>query len=448
MVTIAQAVKLVKDDPAQLLAPALESALSQHSGFVWRQRIFDPLTTLLVMILQIMHGNTAIAHLRHLSTLSFTSSSFCKARIRLPLAIIEYVCQHISSEISYHGEEAACWKGHRIWYADGTSCSMPDTKALQDAFGQPGGQKPGCGFPVSTLMVLCDAAGFILKTIAMPLRTHDASQIHKLYDQFEAGDILVYDRAGCSFVNFVLLKASDLQGIVRVHQKQIVNFRSGRKHAALFPKGKRKGKPTSRWIKRLGVFDQVVEWLKPDRRPSRMTQAEYDALPDAVTLRELCYKINRKGFRPKQVVLVTTLLDPVKYTAQALAEKYLDRWDIEVNFRHLKTTMKMDVLKCKTVDGVLKELAVFVLVYNMVRLVMLRAAQQQKMPLGRISFIDALRWLTSHRDSGDLIPLVVNPKRPDRIEPRAVKRRGKSYPRLTKPRAEMRNDLEKRRKVA
>ena len=126
---------------------------------------------------------------------------------------------------------------------------------------------------------------------------------------------------------------------------------------------------------------------------------------------------------------------------------YLSRWQIEVNFRHLKTTMGMEILHCKTVDGVLKELHVFAIAYNLVRLVMLEASKRQGVPLDRISFIDALRWLRDAKPGTILTDLIVNPWRPNRLEPRVIKRRMKAYNLMKKPRQKLRKSL-KRKKAA
>ena len=272
-------------------------------------------------------------------------------------------------------------------------------------------------------------------------RLLDPVQITTLHDQLQPGDVLVYDRAGCSYVHLSLISQRNLHAILRMHQKQIVSFRPGRKHARQFPTKQRKGKPTSQWLQRLGKRDQLVRWFKPQDKPKRMSQQEYDALPESIVVRELRYQVRRRGYRTRTATLVTTLLDPQQYPARELAEQYYSRWEIETNFRHLKTTMGMDVLKCKTVAGVLKELAVFVLVYNLVRLVMLRASERQKAPLDRISFIDALRWLCDARDTGELLDLIVNPKRPGRVEPRVIKRRSKEYDLMKRPRQELRQAL-------
>jgi len=438
MVSIRRALAAVKDDLPGLIQHHLHECLAGHR---YRRRRLDPLSTVLLFITQVMHGNTAIQHLRHLADMPASATAYCKARRRLPLQLLAQLTLRIAAELAPACDDACRWRGHRVWRADATSCSMPDEPQLQAHFGQPGAQRQGCGFPVATLLVLTNAAGLIVKTIAAPLRTHDASQLSKLHDQLEPGDLLVYDRAGCSYAHLALLSLRDLHGLFRMHQQQIVSFRYRRKHAGRFPKAQKAGKPKSRWIKRLGRNDQLVRWFKPKQRPDWMTRKQYDQLPESLELRELRYTVNHKGFRTKSITLVTTLTDPVAYPVDELAEQYGLRWQIEVDFRHLKQTMKMDVLKCKTVDGVLKELAVFTLVYNLVRMVMLRASQRQKVPLDRISFIDALRWLCAARDGRDLGDLVVNPKRPGRFEPRVIKRRKDRYPVMTKPREQLRQAM-------
>jgi hypothetical protein len=157
--------------------------------------------------------------------------------------------------------------------------------------------------------------------------------------------------------------------------------------------------------------------------------------------RELRYHIAIKGFRSEEITLVTTLIDAELYPAEELASLYQRRWTIETSFRHLKTTMRMEVLKCETVNGVLKELAVFVLIYNLVRLVMLEASWRQEVEVDRISFIDALRWLMRALPGDPLCHLVVNPHRPGRYEPRVKKRRPKNYRLMNRPRRELKKAL-------
>ena len=256
-----------------------------------------------------------------------------------------------------------------------------------------------------------------------------------------AGDVLVGDRGFCSFAHLAMLARDGVQAVFRMHQRQIVDFTPGRPHALPDAKRRSKGLPRSRWLRGLGVLDQVVEWFKPEDRPEWMTAEQYEALPATLAVRELRYEVGRPGFRTRTVTLVTTLLDAEAYPLGALAGLYGARWRVELNLRHLKTTMKMDVLKCKTVEGVLKELTVYAIVYNLVRVVMVEAARRQGVDVERVSFVDALRWLAQARPGEDLPELVVNPERPDRYEPRVRKRRPKQYALMTKPRSELRKAL-------
>jgi hypothetical protein len=229
--------------------------------------------------------------------------------------------------------------------------------------------------------------------------------------------------------------------VFRLHQKQIVDFTPGRAHARPRQKRVPKGMPRSRWIRAYGLTDQLVEYFKPARRPEWMSEADYGALPESIVVRELRYRLAAPGFRTREVTLVTTLLDAAAYPADALADLYGTRWRVEGHLKALKQTMGMDVLKCKTVDGVLKELTMYAMAYNLVRVAMVQAAGRQGVAVDRVSFIDALRWLRGAEAGEEMPELVVNPLRPGRYEPRAKKRRPKQFDLMRVPRAELRKRL-------
>jgi hypothetical protein len=286
------------------------------------------------------------------------------------------------------------------------------------------------------------ASGLLLNLAGAPLRTHDLSRIGQVHPDLQAGDILVGDRAFCSFTHLALLAASQVFGLFRVHQKQIVDFRPHRKSASKQSRRRgERGLPTSRWLKRLGRQDQLVEYRKPAQRPVWLSEAAYAALPETMVVRELRYTIAERGRRTRVITLATNLLDPLRYPAADLATLYGQRWQVETNLRHLKQTLQMDVLHCKTVEGVNKELTMYALVYNLVRLLMLEGAKRQGVAVTRISFVDALRWLADAIHGPTELKLRVNPDRPGRFEPRAVKRRPKEYDRLNKPREVLRKHL-------
>ncbi|HEY2895266.1 MAG TPA: IS4 family transposase, partial [Pirellulales bacterium] len=334
------------------------------------------------------------------------------------------------------------WHGHRTFLVDGSSFSMPDTPDLHAYFGQSGRQQSGCGFPSAHLLAMFDAAsGLLIRAVALPLRTHDMSQVTQLHPELSAGDLLVGDRGFSSYAHLALLLLANLQGVFRVHQRQLVSFRRDRRLRGKQPRGTVARHAFSRLIRKLGRFDQIVEYTKPNILPKWMDAACYGALPETIRVRELRYHTKVRGFRTRGITLVTTLLDAREYPAEELAALYRRRWEIETDFAHLKTTMNLDVLRCKTVAGVLKELAVYALVYNLARLVMLAAADTQKAPLAQISFVDALRWLAEACDHHPAIQLHVNPHRPERLEPRVRKRRPKEYPLMKLPRRQLRQLL-------
>jgi hypothetical protein len=427
----------------QLNTEAVEKVCRDHQ-MTWNDTLLNPVMTIKVFFLQILHGNTAMTHLRHLTKLSFTASAYCQARMKIPLAVFQTLLSRTAARLQEDLSEARRWRGHRLFFVDGSSFSMSDQPGLQQEFGQPGGQAEGCGFPVAHFLALMHAGtGMIVKVLTAPLRTHDLSGMIDLHPELREGDVLAGDRAFCSFAHLALLAQRGVQGLFRIHQRQLVDFTASRPHAEPGT-GLRRDQtqmPRSRWIRAFGFQDQLVEWFKPNEQPTWMTAQQFATLPGSLQVRELRYRIDCKGFRTKEITLVTTLVDATIYPAEELASVYYQRWSIETNFRHLKTTMRMDVLKCETVDGVLKELAVFLLIYNLVRLVMLEASKRQKVDVDRISFIDAWRWLQTAQPDEELPRLVVNPTRPNRYEPRVRKRRPKQYPLMNQPRKVLKQKL-------
>ena len=434
--------KRLRQDVARHLDPDSIRAACRQAGHSWRDRILNPVAIVHWFVIQVLHGNTSLEHVARLGGGLFTGAAYCLARAVLPLAVFQIVLQRVVKALIPDTQSEGLWRGHRTFLVDGSAFSMPDTPELQKQFGQPGAQAPGCGFPVAKILALFHAGtGVLLKVMVTPLRSHEMASVGGIHPALEPDDVLVGDRGFCSFAHLAILARGGIHAVFRMHQRQIVDFTPGRPHALPGAKKAAKGLPRSRWLRSLGVLDQVVEWFKPQGRPEWMTAEEYEALPEMLTVRELRYEVGRPGFRTRAVTLVTTLLDAEVYPLEALARLYGARWRVELNLRHLKTTMKMDVLKCKTIEGVLKELTVYAIVYNLVRVVMVEAARRQGVDVERISFVDALRWLAQAKPGDDLPELVVNPERPGRYEPRVRKRRPKQYPLMRKPRSVLRKDL-------
>jgi Transposase DDE domain len=431
---------LRQDLPSYLDEPTINAAC-RLVGHTWRQCVLPPVAIVHWFIIQVLHGNTALKHISLLADRQFTDSAYCQARFRLPLALFQAVLKSLVRALTSDIDSTARWLGHRTFLLDGSSFSMPDTPELQAYFGQSGCQRPGCGFPTAKVLALFHAGtGMLIEILAAPLRTGEMSQIEAVHPMLKPDDVLVADRGFCSFVHLALLAIRGVHAVFRIHQKQIVDFAPGRRHARPRQKGG-VGLPRTRWIKQLGPSDQIVEWFRPTDRPAWMSGESFLALPESLSLRELRYELRRPGFRTRTVTLVTTLLDVKLYPSDSLAALYGMRWQVETHLKHLKTTMRFDVCKCMTVQGVLKEMTVYAIVYNLVRLVMAESARRRGVPVERISFIDALRWLREGTTTPDLSRLTVNPERPNRIEPRAIKRRPKEYDRLNKPRKELRKRL-------
>jgi hypothetical protein len=435
--SLSAALSRIKQDLNQHLPPASIESACRAAGHRWRERKLGPVRTVHLFLLQVLHANAAITALRHLAKLPFSASAYCQARARLPLAVLQQLLL-LTGTGGGGGESRP-----RTLLVDASGTMTPDTPALRRAFGCPRGHGRDGSFPVPKVLGLFDAAtGLIVQAMAFALFVHEQSKVWMLHPLLRAGDVLVGDRAFCSYAQLALLAGRGVAAVFRVHQSTIVSFRPHRKSydRRRGPRSRyaQRGRPRSRFVRRLGRHDQVVRWIKPrwrDGARSWLSRAQWDALPEELPLREVRYAIPAAAVRGRRtrgaVTVVTTLLDATAYPAEAIAELYGLRWQVETHWRELKTTMGMQRLKCKSAAGVLKELAAYLLAYNLVRAVMCRAAARQGTTPDRVSFADALRWLLSAAPGEALLcDLVINPWRPGRHEPRAIKRPWDSYPRL------------------
>jgi hypothetical protein len=436
-----QAIGTIKQSVARHLTTEAIEAASRAEGYRWRRRELGPAETVRAFLLQVLDGNAACAAAVRLADLNCSAEAYGQARARLPLAVFTRLLERTSRAARGVGAESR-WRGHRTFLIDGSSFSMPDTPELQARFGQHANQAPGCGFPIAHWLTLFDAeSGLLLKQLASPLVTHDLTETPALHAELAAGDVLVGDSAFGSYAHLARLLRRNLHGLFRIDGRRLVSFRGDRKLT-----GKRRRRITatvagSRLVRKLGRYDQVVEYDKPTVRSSWMTAAAYAELPEKIVVRELRSWTKQRRGRTHVVTLVTTLVDPERYPAADLAALYGRRWSVETDLAHLKTTMGLRVLRCRSVDGVLKEWTVFALVYNLVRLVMLAAARTQSVHPASISFVDALRWLAQACRRLPPLELIVNRRRPNRHEPRVRKRRPKHYPWMQQPRSKLRQRL-------
>jgi hypothetical protein len=404
--------RLRRDPVADLPVAAGVEQLCGQCDLVWRERLLSPLVTLRLFLIQILHGNCPISALRQLSGISFAVSSYCESRGRLSLHLLQLLLHWLHGQADR--STGAAWQiGQRVLVADGSSYSMPDTPELAGHFHLAPGTKPGVGYPTGKLMGLLDAAtGMFVELLALPLFQHDMRCVIGVHPALRSGDILLGDRAFCSFAHFCLLQARGVFACMRLHQRRASRSRG------------------------------LQRWTKTRKAPAWMEAAQFAGLPAFVDVRIVSYTIPRKGYRTRHVLVATTLTDQILWPDEKIAELFGHRWTIETCFDHLKTTMRMNVLRCKTLDGVKKELAVYLIAYNLVRLAMLKAAQAQGVSATRISFVDAMRWLAVRMlGLAGVGRLIVNPDRRGRCQLRVIRRRLKEYDLLIKPRRQMEAEI-------
>jgi hypothetical protein len=259
-------------------------------------------------------------------------------------------------------------------------------------------------------------------------RTHERHLFRETWSCLDPGDVALADAGFGSYAEIALLKAQEADGVFRLRGRRSVDFRRG---------------------KRLGPGDHLVIWKRPAVRPDWLP--DDIELPETLTLREIRFTVQEPGYRSREIVLVTTLLDSAAFPKDEIAKLYASRWQIEIDFRHIKITMEMDVLRGKSPDIVRKEFWAHLLAYNLIRSLMFEAGKRHQVPPLRISFKGAIQRLlactpfmvhapTAHLPALylrllDLIAQDVLPDRPGRVEPRARKRRPKPYPLLMIPRS-------------
>lgn len=420
----------------ELLDP-VESLLPEH-----RERLFPPTETLSMFLSQALSADRSCQRavnevavkrlIGGLPRLSTHTGAYCRARMRLPQEMLSGLVQHSGRMISAKAPEPWRWHGHPVRLVDGTTVAMPDTAQNQATYPQSRSQAPGLGFPLCRLVgLVCLGSGAVLDAAIGGYRGKGADEqtlLRSLLDTLESGDLLLGD---AYYASYFLLCALQERGVEAVFEQQ-----GARKRSTDFRRGQR-----------LGARDHLIELSKPKLRPDWMTPAQYAQAPGTLTVREL-----RTGGK----ILVTTLRCPRQTPKSALKELYRSRWHVELDLRHIKTTLGMEMLSCKTPAMAQKEIWVYLLAYNLIRLMMAQSALLRECLPRELSFKHTLQlWIAwDHHGCGSpddetlygLLVLVAERRvgnRPGRIEPRAVKRRPKPYPMLTKPREIARADVRK-----
>jgi len=415
-------------------------------GTFSRRRLFSKSNTFWAFFSQVLDADggcqevvrkvQAFAAERSMPAPSASTSAYCQARNKLEQGGLETILAYTADSLQQRGRNQG-WKNRRVVVVDGTGVSMPDTPANQVIWPQQANQKPGCGFPQARICAcFCLQTGALLNYRIGNRKQQELPLLRQQWETFQPGDIFLGDKGFCSYYDVWKFQQSGVDSVITLARRTPVE--------------------TSSAIKILGPDDLLIQWPKPPwNKVLSYSKEEWLALPEQLTLRQIKVTVDAPGFRVKSFYLVTTLTDASTYSTAELADLYYQRWDVELFFRDIKTTMGMDILRCRTPAMVNKEILMYLIAYNAIRLLMSDAAKEAKQSPRQISFkasIQALRqWepLFNRMDMNDrerrrltasltqtIAANVVTP-RPGRREPRCLKRRPKPYALLTAPRHEM-----------
>jgi hypothetical protein len=361
---------------------------------------------------------------------SANTGGYCLARQRLPVELVSELARQTGTVMDKHTPQGWLWRGRHVKMTDGSTTLMPDTAENQTDFPQHGSQKAGAGFPIARLVgVMSLATGAVLDIAMGPYKgkgTGEYGLFRELLGCFVAGDVMLADSYYCSYFLIAAMQARGVDVLFEQHGARHTDFRSG---------------------ERLGTRDHVVKWSKPAARPAWMTPQEYAAYPAELTLREV--KVRKK-------VLVTTFLSPREVCKRELGTLFLRRWNVELDLRNIKSTLGMDRLSCKTPEMCKKELRVYMLAYNLIRLLMAEAAVQAGVLPRQLSFKHTVQvWVAwsqrqflsdASEDTAALFRLIAHIRvgnRPGRMEPRLIKTRPKPFGRLQTTRRRARANIRK-----
>jgi hypothetical protein len=415
------------------LLETTEAYLPEH-----RERLYPPTVTLSMFMTQALNedgscqkavnGWAARRALEGFGAQSVGTGGYCRARQRLPIEMVAMLARQAGWLLSQQGASGWAWRGRAVKLVDGTGLSMPDTPENQARYPQPSSQAEGVGFPQARLVaVICLATGAVLDAATSAYAGKGNSELGMLRNleaAFSAGDVILADAFYCSYFLIATQQAANVDVLFEQNSARITDFRRGQS---------------------LGPRDHLVRWIKPRHRPNWMTKEQYAGFPEQLTVREL-----KVGGR----ILVTTMLNPRQVPKRALNELYQRRWNVELDLRNIKTTLGMEVLSCQTPQMNEKEIWVYLLAYNLIRSLMAQAALQAGVHPRHLSFKHTVQiWIEwnsrtrvlphHHATMLRLIAQLRVGNRPGRIEPRARKRRPKSYPWLKMPRTQARLQIRK-----
>lgn len=367
------------------------------------------------------------------------SGGYCKARAKVPEAVLRRLTTEVAAGCEREVPRRWLWLGRHVKLVDGTTVTMADTDENQAAYPQQSGQEAGLGFPIARMVVLLSLATGMVGNMAMARysgkETGEPALLRQLLAGLNPRDIVLTDRLYCSYFLIVLVLLGRCDFVARLHGSRKIDYRK---------------------TKRLGAGDWLVTWKRPEK-PEWMDQATYDQIPKTLELRMVEVKVHEPGFRTDAFFVVTTLLDPDAYPQDEIAALYRQRWLAELDIRAIKVSLGMDVLRCKTPAMVRKEVWTCLLAYNLIRKTMLQAADEADLSPRELSFTTALQTIAASwgqlpvLDDETVARLIASQlaslteqrvgHRPNRVEPRAVKRRPKPHRLLTMTRQKARELL-------
>jgi len=309
---------------------------------------------------------------------SGNTGAYCRARAKLSEGVLHRLAADVADGCERQVDTTWLWHDRHVHLVDGTTVSMPDTKANQAEYPQHPRQPERLGFPIARIAVLLSLATGMVADMALGpytgKKTGETALLRQLLDRFKPGDILLADRYYCSFFMIALLMERGVDVVTRIHQRRPIDFRCGR---------------------RLGQGDHVVEWSRP-AKPTWMDQPTYDRMPESIEIREVHVHVEQPGYRVGSFVVVTTLTDAEKYSRDDIAQLYHFRWMAELDIGAIKTTMGMDILRCKTPRMIRKEMWTCLLAYNLIRRAMLQSAQASGQSPRHLSFAAALQAIAAN----------------------------------------------------
>jgi hypothetical protein len=399
-----------------------------------RKRVYTVSTTLSLFVQQVLvkdRGCKEVVALlnrkrqeQQLRQVSTNTTSYCDARARIPLSLIKTLFERTARMASGKLAGDQLWCGRRVLLVDGLVVSAPDTPENQEVYPQSQSQKPGMGFPqIRMCAAICLATGVVAELQYSPVvgkKTGEATLFRKMFSNFKRGDLVVADSLFECFRDLATLKA---KGVDMICDKN--------------------GTRESPFKGRCKVIEETLKVLpRPDFNKSRFTKEEWEALPTTLTVRMIRCKVSG---RKSELTLVTTLLDSEVYPAAEIVKLYKLRWECELDIRSIKSVMGMSWLSCHTPEMLERELMVYILAYNVIRVTMCDAAKIGGHLPRELSFKSAKdSWLLfgqGEREPNNYAWLLWSiadaplRKRPGRNEPRKIKRRSGKYERLKMPRA-------------